>query len=62
MKVWTNRGEVGKIEGGFGKSGKYKVYFKDGVAPQGEGGEAIRLYLRFKKYVFDKEGKKMIQT
>jgi len=38
------------------------VYFKDGVAPQGEGGEAIRLYLRFKKYVFDKEGKKMIQT
>jgi hypothetical protein len=38
-----------------------KVYFARGVAPAGEGGEAIRLYLRFKKYVFDKEGKKMIQ-
>lgn len=61
MKVWTNRGEVGTIEGGFGKSGKYKVYFPGGVAPQGEGIESIKLFLRFKRYVFDKEGKKMIQ-
>ena len=61
MKVWTNRGEMGTIEGGFGKSGKYKVYFPGGVAPQGDGGETIRLFLRFKRYVFDKEGKKMIQ-
>ena len=61
MKVWTKRGEVGTIEGGFGKSGKFKVHFPDGVAPQGDGGEAIRLFLRFKRYVFDKEAKKMIQ-
>ena len=61
MKVWTERGEVGTIEGGFGKSGKFKVHFPDGVAPQGDGGEAIRLFLRFKRYVFDKEAKKMIQ-
>ena len=60
MKVWTNRGEVGTIEGGFGKSGKYKVHFPNGIAPQ-EGGESIKLYLRFKRYVFDKEGKKMFQ-
>jgi selenocysteine-specific elongation factor len=53
---------VGTIEGSFGKSGKYKVYFKDGVAPAAEGGEAIRLFLRFKRYVFDDKGnKKMAQ-
>ena len=60
MEVQTNRGERGVIDGGFGKSGKYKVYFKDGIAPM-DAGEAVRMYLRFKRYVFDKEGKKMVQ-
>ena len=39
---------------------KYKVYFSDGVAPR-ENGETTRLYLRFKRYVFDKDAKKMVQ-
>ena len=60
MRVVTDRGEVGAIDGGFGKSGKFKVYFSDGVAPRGNG-ETARLYLRFKRYVFDKDAKKMVQ-
>ena len=60
MRVVTDRGEAGAIDGGFGKSGKYKVYFSDGIAPR-ENGETTRLYLRFKRYVFDKEAKKMVQ-
>ncbi len=60
MQVTTSRGEVGEIEGAFGKSGKYKVHFRDGIAPQ-EPGETIRLYLRFKRFVHDKEGRKMVQ-
>jgi hypothetical protein len=36
------------------------VYFSDGIAPR-ENGETTRLYLRFKRYVFDKEAKKMVQ-
>ena len=58
MSVVTGDGEVGKIEGGFGKSGKYKVYFARGIGVK-EG--TIKLYLRFKRYVFDKEAKKMVQ-
>ena len=34
MRVVTDRGEAGAIDGGFGKSGKYKVYFSEGVAPR----------------------------
>jgi selenocysteine-specific elongation factor len=60
MRVVTDRGEAGAIDGGFGKSGKYKVYFSDGIARR-ENGETTRLYLRFKRYVFDKEAKKMVQ-
>jgi selenocysteine-specific elongation factor len=60
MRVVTDRGEAGAIDGGFGKSGKYKVYFSEGVAPR-ENGETTRLYLRFKRYVFDKDAKKMVQ-
>ena len=36
-----------------------KVYFSDGIAPQGA--EPIRLVLKFKRYVYDKENKKMYQ-
>ena len=49
-----------RLGGRFGKSGKYKVYFSEGVAPR-ENGETTRLYLRFKRYVFDKDAKKMVQ-
>ena len=51
---------AGNHRRGFRKERKYKVYFKDGIAPM-DAGEAVRMYLRFKRYVFDKEGKKMVQ-
>jgi selenocysteine-specific elongation factor len=49
MKVWTSNNDCGVIEGGFGKSGKYKVYFSNGIKGEGLG----KLILRFKKYVFE---------
>jgi len=52
MKVWTSNNECGIIEGGFGKSGKYKVYFSNGIKGEGSG----KLVMRFKKYVFLKNG------
>jgi selenocysteine-specific elongation factor len=59
MSVWTSNQECGTIEGGFGKSGKYKVYFSNGIKKGAGNG---KLTLRFKKYVFDAQGKKMQQT
>ena len=61
MKVWTSNNECGVIEGGFGKSGKYKVYFSNGIKGESSG----KLILRFKKYVFEhgrNGGSKMEQT
>lgn len=49
MKVWTSNNDCGVIEGGFGKSGKYKVYFSNGIKGEGSG----KLILRFKKFVFE---------
>ena len=60
MRVVTDRGEAGAVDGGFGKSGKFKASFSDGIAPR-KNGETTRLYLRFKRYVFDKDAKKMVQ-
>jgi len=59
MKVWTSNNDCGTIEGGFGKSGKYKVYFPNGITGEGDG----KLTLRFKKYIFEYgSGRKMNQT
>jgi len=58
MKVWTSNNECGVIEGGFGKSGKYKVYFSNGIKSEGDG----KLVLRFKKYIFERDAPKMQQT
>ena len=57
-QVVTAAGEVGVIEGSFGKSGKFKVAFPDGVQPPAAG--ASQLTLTFKRYVFDM-GKRMVQ-
>jgi len=55
MRV-TCRGKEGRIEGPFGKSGKFKVYFKDGgIEPDDV------LELRFKKFVFSGDKKEMLQ-
>ncbi len=60
MRVWTPKNERGVIEGGFGKSGKFKVHFPDGTKSEAND----KLALRFKKYVFehDAQAKKMQQT
>ena len=44
MRVWTPKNERGVIEGGFGKSGKFKVYFPDGTKSEAND----KLALRFK--------------
>lgn len=36
LKVTLDTGEEGRIEGGFGKGGKFKVYFPQGLPPEGE--------------------------
>jgi selenocysteine-specific elongation factor len=51
----------GVIEGAFGKSGKFKLYFKDGICTMENNASVIRLYLRFKRLSFDKESKRMFQ-
>ncbi|KAK9818119.1 hypothetical protein WJX72_007434 [[Myrmecia] bisecta] len=60
MKVVTSAGEVGTIEGPFGKSGKFKVHFAGGVAPAAEG-SAKQLTLTFKRYIFDHNKRHMAQ-
>lgn len=57
LKVTTAAGDVGVLQGAFGKSGKYKVYFSSGVAEEARQDPASpvhKLQLCFKRYVFDK--------
>lgn len=54
----TAAGEVGVIEGSFGKSGKFKVSFPEGLRPPAAG--ANELTLTFKRYVYDMN-KRMVQ-
>ena len=61
MKVFTNRGEEGIIIGWFGKSGKFKVFFRDGIQPVCEADKNTKLYLYFKRRAFDKEDKRVFQ-
>lgn len=53
--VRSSNGAVGRIEGAFGKSGKFKVYF-----PEDQNDAQGNLELHFKKFMFSQE-KKMIQ-
>ena len=56
------KGPVGRIEGTFGKS-KFKVTFPPtdgGMAALQEACKNSRIYLRYKRFVFDPQ-KKMIQ-
>ena len=57
LKVTTGAGDVGVLQGAFGKSGKYKVHFSNGVAEEARNDPASavhKLQLTFKRYVFDK--------
>ena len=49
MRLQASTGEMGRIAGAFGKSGKFKVDFPDGTLVKPNG----KLYLVFKKYVFN---------
>ncbi|GFR43158.1 hypothetical protein Agub_g4205 [Astrephomene gubernaculifera] len=53
LKVTTGRGEEGIIEGSFGKSGKLKVHFPGGLAPEGRSTADNVVILRCKRYLFD---------
>ena len=52
MQVTTGRGEQGTIEGAFGKSGRFRVAFPDGLQQSGSP-EERQLQLCFKKYIYD---------
>ena len=54
-------GQRGRIEGGFGKSGKFRVFFPGGVAAQVPGGAATRVTLTFKRFLFDSNKRHMVQ-
>ena len=57
LKVTTGAGDVGVLQGAFGKSGKYKVHFSNGVseeARQDPASAVHKLQLVFKKYIFEK--------
>lgn len=58
-QVTTANGDVGTIEGSFGKSGKFKVQFPKGISIPAFGSNAIQL--TFKKFVFDKDKRHMAQ-
>ena len=59
VQVITANGNIGTIEGSFGKSGKFKVQFPGGVSLPASGSTAIQL--TFKKFIFDKDKRHMAQ-
>lgn len=59
MQVVCAAGISGTIESSFGKSGKFKVAFDEKLPPISA--ENSRVTLSFKKYVFDKDKKKIAQ-
>ena len=49
LQVVTANGDAGVIIGSFGKSGKFKVEFSNGLSTVQDGG--ARIMLTFKKYM-----------
>lgn len=58
-QVTTETGAVGTIEGSFGKSGKFKVAFPEGIVPAAPGHNSITL--TFKRYIYDQNKRNMVQ-
>lgn len=54
-------GQEGTIEGGFGKSGKFRVRWPGGAPAPAPGQPPPRLLLRFKRFVFDSDKRRMVQ-
>lgn len=58
-QVITESGAVGTIEGSFGKSGKHKVAFPEGLVLAAPGHNSITL--TFKRYIYDENKRNMVQ-
>ena len=58
VRLEGDGGEVGTIQGSFGKSGKYKISFPGGIPADAAN---RKITMEFKRYMYDKS-KKMIQT
>lgn len=54
-------GQEGRIEGGFGKSGKFKAFFPGGAPRPQQGQPPPRLLLSFKRFLFDEDRRRMEQ-
>ncbi len=54
-------GQEGRIEGGFGKSGKFKVYFPAGAPRTQQGSPPVAVWLTFKRFIFDDDRRRMVQ-
>jgi selenocysteine-specific elongation factor len=63
LRVAASGGEEGRIEGSFGKSGKFKVYFPGRLVlpPADKAGQPTKITLMFKKYVFDTDKTRLTQ-
>ncbi|KAK9906478.1 hypothetical protein WJX75_002571 [Coccomyxa subellipsoidea] len=59
MKVTTQNGATGTIEGSFGKSGKFKVAFPEGIVLAAPGQNTITL--TFKRFIYDQDKRNMVQ-
>lgn len=60
VQVTAGCGTSGVITGSFGKSGKFRVSFADGLPQQlGDGDKALALV--FKRFVFDRDKRHMAQ-
>jgi len=65
MRVLTGAGQVGTIQGAFGKSGKYKVTFAGGVPEEQRGDPdhlCHKLFLHYKKAIGGGSTRKMTQV
>ena len=61
MAVKGPQGEVGTLEGSFGKSGKFKVRFTQGLMQSLEKGQLGTIVLEFKRYIFDTDKRRIAQ-
>ena len=61
MEVVSGCGQRGTIEGGFGKSGKFRVAFRGPVAATAADGQPSRVVLSFRKRLFDADRRRMVQ-
>lgn len=60
-QVTSAAGQTGTIEGTFGKSGKFKVHFPEGIADPASSGEGNGITLAFKKFIFGQDKRHMVQ-